>query len=593
MHAPKEVLPFIYHFVTKQYRSFTFILFASIMSVLADNTIWPYVIGKFVDKFTAIGESEHRTLDALTHPLLLLFLFWIIMELLQRSKGFLLSYVMPKFEANMRLFTFSYVMNHSYDYFTGKPIGSIAHRIDDLPRSAKLIVDDIITVFIPLILSVACSSLIMLKMHLTLSLIFIFWLCIYIIVSVILCIYAIKHSSVQSLARANIQGGIVDSMRNYLNVKIFSATDKEYSNILALQKEEMAKYRLCLFFIEKSKLILSVINTIGISALFYCLITLWLENIITTGSVVFAIHSTFSILTMLWFAADEMTYVFNELGILKQSLELISEDGHERKHIADNKQDIHITKGEIEFKNVTFKYKDNSALIKNQSVKIESRTKVGLVGLSGSGKTTFTKLIMRLFEINGGSILIDGHNIKEINPSSLRKHISFIQQEPILFHRNIMDNIRYGNFNATDEDIMLAAKYARCHDFIERMPQGYKTIVGETGSKLSGGQKQRIAIARAILKDAPILIMDEATASLDTITERNIENTMQHIMKNKTVIIIAHKFSTLLTVDRLLVFSNGAIIEDGTHDELLTQNGHYANLWTMQNRNNAAETLPQ
>ncbi|WP_291398139.1 ATP-binding cassette domain-containing protein [Acinetobacter sp.] len=208
--------------------------------------------------------------------------------------------------------------------------------------------------------------------------------------------------------------------------------------------------------------------------------------------------------------------------------------------------------------------------------------KVGLVGYSGGGKSTFVNLILRLYDVTDGAILIDGQDIRDVTQDSLRENIAMIPQDPSLFHRSLMENIRYGRADSTDEEVIEAAKKAHAHEFISALPQGYDSLVGERGVKLSGGQRQRIAIARAILKNAPILILDEATSQLDSVTESLIQESLWELMQNKTTIVIAHRLSTLLHMDRILVFDKGKIVEDGTHSELLAKAGLYKTLWDAQ-----------
>jgi ATP-binding cassette subfamily B protein len=213
---------------------------------------------------------------------------------------------------------------------------------------------------------------------------------------------------------------------------------------------------------------------------------------------------------------------------------------------------------------------------------IQPGQKVGLVGYSGSGKSTFVNLILRLFDVTAGRIMIDGQDIRDVTQDSLHHCIAMIPQEPSLFHRSIMNNIKYGCINATFDDVIAAAKKAHAHDFIIELSQGYDMLVGERGIKLSGGQRQRIVIARAILKDAPILILDEATSQLDSVTENQIQESLWDLMQNKTTLVIAHRLSTLLHMDRILVFDQGTIVEDGTHEGLLAKNGLYKQLWEAQ-----------
>jgi ATP-binding cassette subfamily B protein len=254
--------------------------------------------------------------------------------------------------------------------------------------------------------------------------------------------------------------------------------------------------------------------------------------------------------------------------------------------------------GKIQFKTVQFHYHGSQQvldtgiaadtavpdiLFQNKSITIAAGQKVGLVGYSGGGKSTFVNLILRFYDVTAGAILIDGQDIRTVTQDSLRANIAMIPQDPSLFHRSLLDNIRYGRINATDTEVIAAAKRAHAHEFIAKLPNGYNSLVGERGIKLSGGQRQRIAIARAILKNAPILILDEATSQLDSVTEKLIQESLWELMQHKTTIVIAHRLSTLLHMDRILVFDQGKIVADGTHNELLAQaGGLYQQLWQAQ-----------
>jgi len=306
----------------------------------------------------------------------------------------------------------------------------------------------------------------------------------------------------------------------------------------------------------------------------------WKQGDLTPGEVVFIFNTTWNVTMMTWYAGLELPNLFKEIGVCQQALSII-QVGHE---ITDqsNASSIHIQEGEIVFKDVTFRYYHESELFENKNIVIKAHEKVGLVGFSGSGKTTFINLILRNYNIQKGHIFIDGQDISKVKQESLRDQISMIPQEPVLFHRTLMENIRYGRLDATDEEVIEAAKKAGCHEFIFQFPNDYHTYVGERGAKLSGGQRQRIAIARAILKKAPILILDEATSALDSVTEKNIQKGLDMTILEQTVIVIAHRLSTLSGMDRILVFHEGKIVEDGNHKELIMKNGHYTRLWNMQ-----------
>ena len=248
----------------------------------------------------------------------------------------------------------------------------------------------------------------------------------------------------------------------------------------------------------------------------------------------------------------------------------------------ENAPSLKLSNASIEFKNISFTYPDGTHALKNLSAKIEGGTKVGLVGISGSGKTTFLNLIPRFFHLKNGSIFIDNQNINDINLNSLRKEISLVSQDVILFDDTIRANILYGNAFASNEEIIEACKFAAAQDFVEKLPNKYETIIGENGIKLSGGQKQRLSIARAILKNSSIILLDEATSSLDSESESVIQKAIENLTKNKTTIIIAHRLSTVMNCDKILVFENGQIIEEGKHEFLVNNSSTYKKLYEKQ-----------
>ena len=303
---------------------------------------------------------------------------------------------------------------------------------------------------------------------------------------------------------------------------------------------------------------------------------------ITIGDFALVLSLCTSVSYDLWTFAQDIGDLFEEFNNLKQSLSLLIENNAEDQ-IDLKTQDLIVKKGEIQFKDVSFSYQFGKSLFYKKNFVIEGKQKIGLVGFSGSGKTTLINLICKLYRIESGEILIDGQNIAEVSDGSLRKYISMIPQNPTLFNRTIKENLTYGAENVTDEEMYEASKKAYIHDFIMSLPDKYDTICSEQGNNLSGGQRQRIAIARAILKNAPILILDEATSALDSVTEQQIQKSLNSLMQNRTVLVIAHRLGTVVDMDRILVFQEGVIVEDGRHEDLIKKTeGLYQRLWKLQ-----------
>jgi ATP-binding cassette subfamily B protein len=243
---------------------------------------------------------------------------------------------------------------------------------------------------------------------------------------------------------------------------------------------------------------------------------------------------------------------------------------------------LNVGKGEVVFEGVSFGYGAKTGVIRDLSLTIHAGERLALVGRSGAGKSTVVKLLLRLFNLETGVIRIDGQSIHKVTQASLREAVSYVPQEPLLFHRSILENIRYGKPNTTEKEVIAASKKAFCHEFIKKLPNGYDSLVGERGVKLSGGERQRVAIARAILKDAPILVLDEATSSLDPESEQYIQAAMAKLMEQKTVLVIAHRLSTIRHMDRVIVMDGGKIVDEGTHDVLLRKDSIYRDFWKRQ-----------
>lgn len=380
-----------------------------------------------------------------------------------------------------------------------------------------------------------------------------------------------------------VSGQIADSITNIMAVKSFSRErfEKKRFDDFATDARE-AGFAIRTAVIIRDFWFGGIITLIMTSA-FVTLVFGHAWFGVPIGTLLLAVTYSIQILGTLW--------GFN--GMLRQ-LNRIFGDAREMSSIlttgqtvADEPNASHMTakKGAIEITDMTFSHADarkDETIFKNFNLSIKPGQRVGLVGHSGSGKTTLTKLMLRFADIQKGTITIDGQSISQVTQSSLRETIAYVPQEPMLFHRTLKENIRYGKPNATEEEIIDAAKKANALEFIHKLPDGFDTLVGERGVKLSGGQRQRIAIARAIIKDAPVLILDEATSALDSESEQLIQDALQQLMKGRTSIVIAHRLSTISKLDRVIVMEDGEIVEDGTHESLISQKGIYAKLWAHQ-----------
>ena len=411
------------------------------------------------------------------------------------------------------------------------------------------------------------------------------WVVLYVWVSIIAASKGAFYCLNSAENRSKVIGNLVDIMTNISTVRLFNSKTYElrsFENCLVSYTESDKKRDL--FF-------LSVFFYQGISFVIYqglCLF--WLVHdikigVVSSGDFALVILINTTIISAMTSLSWEINKFSTTYGDIFQALDalLTKPDITSRQDAAAlviNRMPVDSPL--IEFRNVFFSHVENTVLFENLSLKIFSNERIGIVGYSGSGKSTFVSLLLRDYEEKKGEILVAGRNISSISLHSLRENISFVPQDPSLFHRSLEDNIRYGRHDATIDEIIIASKKAHAHDFIMQLALGYQAVVGDRGIKLSGGQRQRISIARAILKDAPILILDEATSQVDSVTECLIQDHLLNLMLEKTAIVIAHRLSTLLKMDRILVFSSGKIVGNGSHEYLLSNNDHYKKLWETQ-----------
>lgn len=588
---PSEVFPpatplrFVLHFFW-QFRGWYALIMLLEVAAAVSGILMPYAIGQIVGVVTgaASGDTAMPLSDALelARAPLLLFVALSLGELLfNRASGACRVIVSPRQRTNVARALFGYLQRHSHRYFSDNFAGSLAARIGETSVGVNMTISTTIFEFMPLLVTLSVSIVLLYQASAVLALFTLAWSGVFLSISYWLARRARPYAHRHANARAVTTGHIVDAVTNLTSVRLFARLRHEYRKLRQTQEREIAIGRRAMWFNEKVQWFhMSAALVLKVGMLYFSL-TLWRDGKIGVAEFVMSTSLSLVIIGEARNIGRRFLEVFEYIGNINNGVQIILQP-HE---IVDRPgaRDVRIRHGDIAIHDLYFAYVSGKPVFQELNLHIPAGQRVGLVGFSGSGKSTLVNLLLRLYEPQQGAILIDGIDIRDMTQESLHEQIGLIPQEPGLFHRSLMDNIRYGRIDASDEDVLQAARQASADEFINDMPQGYESLVGERGVKLSGGQRQRVAIARVALKQAPILIMDEATSSLDSLTEKTIQDSLDDLMRDKTVIVIAHRLSTIAHLDRILVFDHGRIVEDGSHAELLTRaNGTYRRLWQQQ-----------
>jgi len=488
--------------------------------------------------------------------------------------------VQPSVMENIYNESFSYIHKHSYNFFSNSFTWALVKKINKLVRWYETIADVITYEIIPLLVSIIFICTIVLLVDIYIWLLFLSLIIIYSIIQYFLYKTKISSSMEDSLADSSVIALLSDTISNAFNILTFSSLkneEKKFTKKVNFWRHKAAYNWYRNHIIRTVSFIFLIIIEIWTIGFSLYLISKWQMTIWTFVLIQIYLLSLIQNL-------DRIRKIFwridENLSRASEMIEILNTD-HEIKDI-ELAKDMKIKKWEIEFKNINFSYNNKKDIFNNFNLKIKPWEKVAIVWVSWAWKSTLVKLLFRFFNLDSWQILIDGQNISKIKQTSLRRNISIISQEPVLFHRTLRENISYWKIDASLEDIKKASKKAYCHDFIEALPEKYESFVWERWIKLSWGERQRVAIARAILQNNNILVLDEATSSLDSQSEKYIQNTMDKIFENKTSIVIAHRLSTIMKMDRIIVLEKGKIVEEGTHEDLLKKSWVYNKLWGLQ-----------
>ncbi len=543
----------------------------------------PLIVGAIVDRVGAGGVSPDAVLPTFGPYIAALVLANVAGQICSKLQDYTCARleIRAAFELGRR--SFDTLSNQSMTFHTNRFGGSLVSSTQKFISAYSMLMDNFTYSLLPTTATVVFTIAMLVPLVPAYVALLSVILAAYVLIVFKLYRKILPINAAASAAQNRLSGELSDSITNILAVKTAGREAYEQGIFEQANREVMAADSQRMRRTVKTGAVTSslIVAMMGLAAVF-----------IAGGNAWFGISA--GTLVMMFTYTNTLTNRFNMLSQMFQQINRAFGEAHdltvaldEPRLVADDPDApaLAVSRGEIRFADVSFHYADASAddaVFRNFNLDIPAGQRVGLVGRSGSGKTTLTTLLLRLADLSGGQILIDGQDIAHVSQVSLRQRIAYVPQEPLLFHRTVRENIAYGRPDATEDEILRAAREANALEFIERLPRGLDTQVGERGVKLSGGQRQRIAIARAILMDAPILVLDEATSALDSESEKLIQDALENLMRGRTSIVIAHRLSTVAALDRIVVIRDGQIVEDGSHDELVAAGGEYAQLWNRQ-----------
>lgn len=564
----------------KYYKLHLVIVLAGISIANVFDIIIPLYYRRFFDTLTlSISVGDRATI--LIHLIFIIAGFNLIIWVSYRAVTFANVYFQASVMARLKQQAFEYMVDHSYAFYANSFTGSLVQRVNRFARAFEVLADRFLFNILPLVMRIAGIAVVMWFINPFITWILLAWVAGFLIFNYLFARWKLKYDIRRAEMDSFSTGVLSDALSNQNTIQLFAGTESEANHFAEVTNEQAKVTRLTWNLGGVVDAVQSFMIFLIEFLLFYYAIRYWEKGLATLG--VFALIQIYLVGLggKLWDLSKVIRNIYEAVADAKEMIEIMQLPYDVKDKT--NAKILSVPEGVVKFENVGFGFSDSQQVIHDIVLTINKGEKVALIGPSGAGKSTFVKLLLRLYDVSSGRILIDGQDIRNVTQESLRQNVSLVPQDPILFHRTLMENIRYGRRSATDVEVLDAARLAHCDEFALSLKDGYNTYVGERGIKLSGGERQRVAIARAILKNAPILILDEATSSLDSHSESLIQDALDKLMKGKTTIVIAHRLSTIRKMDRIIVVEKGKIIEEGNHDELLQDGSSlYKKLWNLQ-----------
>ena len=590
---PNKLLAYVWHYVGQVKWAFVALLLYGFVNAIVEATVFSYV-GQLVDVLTAYEAGGDKALgwsgllSKHGDTLLVMLLVVALLRACVVTFGALIEeqVIVPGFFVMMRFQSHKHIVGQSLSFFQNDLAGRISQKVFQSGMATGDMMISLLQVIWFVAVYAFTTAGLLFALDWQLGLVITIWMVMFYAIARYFVPRVREHARVTAETGSGVTGRMVDGYSNIQTVKLYgneSRSDDWVLEAMRVHQKAIFKFTRTLTAMRVS---LTVVNGIVISIIGWIAVDLWLSGISTLGSVAFVMALVLRLHLLSNRLLGNLNGFFRNVGVTQNTMQLVAQP----HGIKDTPQtpEFEFKKGAVEFKDVKFHYDKLDGVINGVSLKVGPGEKIGIVGASGCGKTTLMHLMMRFFEVDEGAILVDGQNVQSVTQDSLRRHFSLVQQDVQMFHRSVFENIAHGDLNADRQKVEEAARKADAHRFIVDLEDvdgrsGYDARVGERGVKLSGGQRQRIAIARAIYRNAPFLVLDEATSQLDSLTEQKIQQNLLKQMSEKTVFVVAHRLSTIMALDRILVMDHGKLIEEGTHVELLRKDGKYSELWHRQN----------